>query len=349
MLDLTQLRTPIVLAPMAGGFNTPALAAAVAEGGGVGSFGFAYSTPETIEQCLAETKQLSAGPLNANFFVFSGVSEPGADQYQHAQAAVRAFSAVGPFDVKWPTPPFFPDLATQLEPVWQQRPEVLTFHFGIPDDAIIQRAHELDICVGVTATCISEALAIQAAGADFIVAQGWEAGGHRGCFDPNKPDDALDTGALTALLAEKVSLSIVAAGGLMMAADIARVIDKGACAAQLGTAFLACPEAGSSSTHRRFLLEESGRETTFTWAFSGRPARGIRNAFMQAMEGQPLLPFPLQNTLTGGLRGWAGASGNFEYQSVWAGTGVPALQELPATQLMDQLVSGLKKEISLQR
>ena len=341
MLDLTQLQTPIVLAPMAGGFNTPALAAAVAEGGGVGSFGFAYSTPEAIERCLADTKQLSAGPLNANFFVFSDVNEPGADQYQHAQAAVRAFSAAGPFDVKWPTPPFFPDLAAQLEPVWQQRPEMLTFHLGIPDDAIIQRAHELDICVGVTATNAPEALEIEAAGADFVVAQGWEAGGHRGCFDPNKPDEALDTRALTTLLAEKVLLPIVAAGGLMTAVDVQQIIEKGACAAQLGTAFLACPEAGTSPTHRRFLLAESGRETTFTWAFSCRPARGIRNAFMQAMEGQPILPFPLQNTLTGDLRRWAGASGNYEYQSVWAGTGVSALQELPATQLMSQLADGL--------
>jgi nitronate monooxygenase len=341
MLDLTQLRTPIVLAPMAGGFNTPALAAAVAEGGGVGSFGFAYSAPESIEQCLADTKKLTAGPLNANFFVFSDVNEPAADQYQQAEAAIRALSVVGPFDVQWPTPRFFPDLAAQLEPVWQHRPEVLTFHFGIPNDAIIQRAHELDICVGVTATCMSEALAIGAAGADFVVAQGWEAGGHRGCFDPNKPDDALDTRALTALLTKKVSLPIVAAGGLMNSADVKRVIEQGACAAQLGTAFLACPESGTSPTHRRYLLEESGRETTFTWAFSGRPARGIRNAFMQAMEGQSLLPFPLQNTLTGGLRRWAEASGNYEYQSVWAGTGVSELQELSAGQLMTQLAAGL--------
>ena len=341
MLDLTQLQTPVVLAPMAGGFNTPALAAAVAEGGGVGSFGFAYSTPEVIEQSLIDTKRLTAGPLNANFFVFSNVSEPGADQYQQAEAALHALSAEGSFNVQQPKPPFFPDLEAQLEPVWAHQPAVLTFHFGIPDDAIIQRAHELDICVGVTATNALEAFEIEAAGADFVVAQGWEAGGHRGCFDPNKPDDALDTRALTALLVEKVSLPIVAAGGLMTAADVQQIIEKGACAAQLGTAFLACPEAGTSPTHRRFLLAESGRETTFTWAFSGRPARGIRNAFMQAMKGQPILPFPLQNTLTGDLRRWAGSSGNYEYQSVWAGTGVSALQELSATQLLLQLADGL--------
>lgn len=338
MLDLTRLQAPIFLAPMAGGFNTPALAAAVADSGGVGSFGFAYSTPEAIDQSLTATKGMTSGPLNANFFVFSDVNEPSADQYQQAEAAIRALAPRDLFDVEPPTSPFFPDLAAQIEPVWRHRPAVLTFHFGIPHDSIIQQAHDLDICVGVTATCLSEALAIEAAGADFIVAQGWEAGGHRGCFDPSRPDEALEVRVLTAQLAKAVSLPVVAAGGLMNAADVAQVIAKGACAAQLGTAFLACPEAGTSQSHRRFLLAESGRETAFTWAFSGRPARGIRNRFMQAMEGRPLLPFPLQNTLTGGLRRWAGASGNNEYQSVWAGTGVSALQQVSARKLMERLV-----------
>lgn len=342
MLDLTRLKTPIVLAPMAGGFNTPALAAAVADCGGVGSFGFAYSTPQAIDQSLEATKQLTDGALNANFFVFSNPNEPSAERYLQAESSIHSLPAAGSFEVQRPTSPYFPDLEAQLEPVWRHQPAILTFHFGIPNTAVIQRAHDRDICVGITATCVSEALAIEAAGADFIVAQGWEAGGHRGCFDPSQPDDALDIRTLTAQLGEVVGLPLVAAGGLMNAAEIAQIIASGACAAQLGTAFLACPEAGTSQTHRRFLLAESARETVFTQAFSGRPARGVRNEFMDVMQGQPLLPFPLQNTLTGGLRRWAGANGNYEYQSVWAGAGFSTLQELPARQLMEQLAAGLK-------
>ena len=338
MLDVTQLQAPIVLAPMAGGFNTPALAAAVANSGGVGSFGFAYSTPEAIDQSLTAAKRLTSGPLNANFFVFSDVVELGVDQYRQAEAALRALPPKDLFDIQRPKSPFFPDLAAQLEPVWQHRPMVLTFHFGIPDDAIIARAHDLNICVGATATCVSEALAIEAAGADFIVAQGWEAGGHRGCFDPQQPDEQLGVRSLTRRLVETTALPVVAAGGLVQGSDIADVLNAGAVAAQLGSAFLLCPEAGTPNTHRQMLMTQAQRQTAFTRAFSGRPARGLRNRFMDLMHNQPYLPFPLQNTLTGPLRSWAGAAGQGEFQSVWVGTGLGRLRERPAKTLVAELI-----------
>ncbi len=337
-MDVTALQTPIVLAPMAGGFNTPELAAAVANSGGVGSFGFAYSSPEAIDRSLLSARQLTAGHLNANFFIFSDVTEPEADTFQRAIAAITGLVQPKAFDAQVPARPFFPDLEAQLEPVWAHRPAVLTFHFGLPSKAVLERAHELGIRVGVTATCVSEALSVQAAGADFIVAQGWEAGGHRGCFDPELADDALDTKTLTAKLAQSVDLPIVAAGGLMTGSDIAGVLEAGACAAQLGTAFLTCPEAGTPDLHRQFMLQAKNRETGFTQAFSGRPARGIQNAFMREMENKPRLPFPLQNTLTGGLRRWAGDTGNYEYQSVWAGTGLTKLRSMPASGLVALLM-----------
>ena len=188
-MSLPALACPIVLAPMAGGPNTPALAAAVANAGGLASFGFAYSTPERIAADLAATRALSAGPLNANFFVFRPIAPPAPEEVARALAALAALPGSAGVRLAAPVPPFFPDLARQLESVWRLRPEVLTFHFGLPPAGVIEHAHALGISVGVTATRPAEARAIAAAGADFIVAQGAEAGGHCGVFVPGEPGE----------------------------------------------------------------------------------------------------------------------------------------------------------------
>lgn len=338
MLDLSKLDIPLFLAPMAGGFNTPALVAAVADSGGVGSFGFAYTDPEGIDSALAATRALTDGLLNANFFIFPEVTAPGSGDQARAIQALGKLPEAAAVELAPPKPPYAPDLAAQLEPVWAHRPSVLTFHFGIPHALIIDRAHSLGISVGVTATCVQEALAIQAAGADFIVAQGWEAGGHRGCFDPQQPDEQLGVRSLTRRLVETTALPVVAAGGLVRGSDIADVLNAGAVAAQLGSAFLLCPEAGTPNTHRQMLMTQAQRQTAFTRAFSGRPARGLRNRFMDLMHNQPYLPFPLQNTLTGQLRSWAGAAGQGEFQSVWVGTGLGRLRARPAKTLVAELI-----------
>ncbi len=337
MIDIRQLKAPIFLAPMAGGFNTPELVAAVANAGGVGSFGFAYASPEAIDHALVSAAAQTTGPINANFFVFPEVSAP---QPERVEAALQALNAL-PVDRRWDgsalTHPYVPDLSTQLEPVWQQRPAMVTFHFGIPPMAIIEKAHALGISVGITATCVAEAQAINTAGADFIVAQGWEAGGHRGRFQETLIDDGQTLLSLVKALVERVSLPVVAAGGLMTGADIARVLSAGAIAAQLGTAFLCCPEANASVSHRTLLLDTEPRETIFTSTFSGRPARGIRNGFIDAMQGKERLEFPLQNTLTSALRQWAVQNDHAEFQSVWAGTRYQDMRPMPAAQLMQAL------------
>lgn len=342
MIAMPPLQTPIFLAPMAGGFNTPELVAAVANAGGVGSFGFAYSSAEAIDQALASAARQTTGLINANFFVFPELPAP---QPERVEAALQALNTL-PMDQQWDetslTPPFVPDLFTQLEPVWQQRPAMVTFHFGIPPMALIEKAHALGIRVGITATCVAEAAAIEAAGGDFIVAQGWEAGGHRGCFDSTETDQEQTLLTLVGAIAECVSLPIVAAGGLMTGRDIAMALSAGAVAAQLGTAFLCCPEANASASHRTLLLNKELRDTVFTSAFSGRPARGIQNRFIEAMQGKALLAFPLQNRLTGALRQWAVQHENPEFQSVWAGTGYRDMRPLPAAQLMQLLHNEIK-------
>ena len=322
---------------MAGGITTPQLVAAVANHGGVGSFGFAYSTPEKIHADLLMAQSLTSGPINANFFVFSPVCLP-SDQIQ-AQA-VQALRSMGVGGVQSPTipaEPFYPNLMEQLEPIWKTRPAILSFHFGLPPDGVIAKAHELGIAVGISATSLTEALAIEAAHADFIVAQGIEAGGHRGQFDLQAKDEALSTLALTAQLTKHCRIPIVAAGGIMNGVDIQAALAKGAQAAQLGTAFLCCDEAGTPPSYRHYLLHKQDRPTMLTKAFSGRVARGLENTFIRTMQAKTTLPFPIQNTLTGPLRQWAVAQHDAEYQSLWAGTAYAQIRSMPTKDLMQQL------------
>lgn len=341
-MSFPTLACPIVLAPMAGGPNTPSLAAAIANAGGVGGFGFAYSTPERIAADLSATRALTTGPLNANFFVFRPVAPPDPEAAARAIAALHALSGAADVSIKAPIPPFFPDLAAQLEPVWRLRPEILTFHFGLPPPGTIERARALGISVGVTATRASEARAIAAADADFVVAQGSEAGGHCGVFAPGEPGDWLPVRELVRTLARVVDLPIVATGGLMSGSDIRSVLDAGAEAAQLGTAFLATTESGASAAHRRYLLEHGTRGTALTHAFSGRYARGIRNTFIERMAAADVLPFPLQNTLTAPLRKAAVERDDGEFQSLWAGANYARCRGGSARELVRRLLAELE-------
>jgi nitronate monooxygenase len=345
VFNFTQLHLPIIQAPMAGGITTPQLVAAVANQGGVGSFGFAYSTPKKIHADLVVAQSLTNGPINANFFVFSPVCLPSDQMQKNAMQALHSLGVDGVQSLSIPAEPFYPNLMEQLEPIWNARPAILSFHFGLPPDGVITKAHSLGIAVGISATSLSEALAIESAHADFIVAQGIEAGGHRGQFDIEAKDEALSTLALTAQLAKHCHIPIVAAGGIMNGAQIQNALAKGAQAAQLGTAFLCCDESGTPPSYRDYLLHKQDRPTTLTKAFSGRLARGLENTFTRTMQAKTTLPFPIQNTLTGLLRQWAVAQHNAEYQSLWAGTAYEQVRSMSTKDLMQQL----RNEIEVQQ
>jgi nitronate monooxygenase len=334
MFKLTKLGAPIIQAPMAGGINTPKLAAEVSNNGGLGSFGFAYSTAQKISDDLLATRALTTGPINANFFVFSSVSLPPKAIQEQALETLKNLPIHGDYELSIPQSPFFPDIDQQLIPIWEHCPEVLTFHLGIPSPSIIERAHALGIAVGITATNLKEAHAIEKAGADFIVAQGIEAGGHRGIFHPDETDERLSVTVLTKQLVKACSIPIVAAGAIMDGADIANALRAGAVAAQLGTAFLCCDEAGTTAAHKEYVLNQRDRGSVFTKGFSGRPARGIKNEFIQLMEGKTVLPFPIQNTLTASLRQLGVKISNGEYQSLWAGQDYSRSRKLSTTDLM---------------
>ena len=322
---------------MAGGITTPKLVAAVANQGGVGSFGFAYSAPEKIHTDLVAAQSLTSGPINANFFVFNPVRLPSDQMQKNAIEALRSLNVDGVQSLTIPAEPFYPSLMDQLEPIWKARPAILSFHFGLPPEGVIEKAHALGIAVGISATSLTEALAIESAHADFIVAQGIEAGGHRGQFDLQAKDEGLSALELTAQLAKHCRIPIVAAGGIMSGADINAALSKGAQAAQMGTAFLCCDESGTPPSYRHCLLHKQNRPTTLTKAFSGRLARGIENTFTRTMQDQATLPFPIQNTLTGPLRQWASAQQDAEYQSLWAGTAYAQIRSMSTQDLMQQL------------
>ena len=344
MFSFQQLNAPIFQAPMAGGVCTPQLVAAVTNAGGVGGFGFAYSTPEKISQDLAAAKALTTGPVNANVFVFQPVDLPSVQIQNEAIRALTSLPHANEFSAEIPSAPFYPDLEQQLAPIWAHRPAILTFHFGVPSSSVIEHAHALGMVVGISATSLAEAMTIQRAGADFIVAQGIEAGGHRGMFDPCVSDEKLGVMDLTRQLTRECSIPIVSAGGIMDGSDIQAVLQAGASAAQLGTAFLCCDESGASPAHKSFLMKQRHRPSVFTKSFSGRPARGIENEFITRMENQSILPFPLQNTLTGSLRQWASKTNNGEYQSMWAGAAFNRSRTMPAQDLVKVLMKEMREQ-----
>lgn len=341
MFSFSKLGVPVIQAPMAGGINNPRLASEVSKAGGVGSFGFSYSTPQKISEDLAATRALTNGPINANFFVFSAVELPTQTVQEKALEALKNLPLEGEYSLAIPQAPFFPDLEEQLKPVWEHRPDVLTFHFGVPSPSIMTRARSLGIAVGITATSLKEAKAIETAGADFIVAQGIEAGGHRGIFNPHEADEKLTALDLTKQLVRGCSIPVVTAGSIMDGADIASALRSGAVAAQLGTAFLCCEESGATPAHKEYLLKLHSRGSVFTTGFSGRPARGINNEFIELMKNKLVLPFPIQNTLTAPLRQLGGKTNNGEYQSLWAGQDYSRTRQLSAKNLM----LALKKEL----
>ena len=341
LCDLLGIEHPIVQAPMAGGPTTPALVAAVSGAGALGSFGHAYTTPEGIAQAVADVRAITDRPFAVNLFTSAPVDEPPAEAQRHAIAAVRArFERRGvPLPANVP-PPYAPDLAQQVDAVCEARPPVFTYHFGDLPPAMFARIHDLGIRVGGAATSVREARHFDALGVDFVIAQGGEAGGHRGTFMGDPAEAMTGTLALVRLLVRAVRVPVVAAGGIMDGAGVAAALALGAQAALLGTAFVVCAESGAPETHKKAIAGMDGDETTITAAFSGRPARGVRNAFTEAAarEGWAVLPFPVQNKLTAPLRAASARDGAADDYSAWSGQAGALARPLPAAELVRLIV-----------
>jgi nitronate monooxygenase len=237
-------------------------------------------------------------------------------------------------------PPVPPDrFAEELDAVLAARPAAFSFTFGVPSAEQMTRLRGAGIFTMGTATTVEEARILKDAGVDAVVAQGEEAGAHRGTFAGPFEAAMVPVAELVREIAPM--MPVIAAGGIMDGRDIVRMLELGASAVQMGTAFLACPESGAADAYKRAILEASSDTTEITRAFSGRPARGLRNAFMQLVRGREeiILPFPVQNAMTRTMRAAAGAKGDREYLSLWAGRGVARTRALPAGELVRRLVS----------
>jgi nitronate monooxygenase len=221
----------------------------------------------------------------------------------------------------------------------EARPPIFSFTFGIPDRDAISRLKSRGIVILGTATTVEEARQLERAGVDAVVAQGAEAGAHRGTFLDSFESSMVPTLDLVRATSSAVSLPVIATGGLMDGRDIVTALQAGASAAQLGTAFLPCPECGASEVYKRAILAAKEDTTVVTRAFSGRHARGLRNAFIASLDGRELiLPYPLQNALTRPMRTAAGQQGLPDYLSLWAGQGVARARAMPAGELVTRLV-----------
>lgn len=339
LLQRLRLQNPIILAPLAGGPSTPELAAAISNAGGLGSLGLEYLTLGQIRHTIQRARQLTPGPINAN--LFAPVPRPSA--YVDITAAMaevaKAHQELG-ID-----PPESPRLAAddfdeKFAAVLETRPEVFSFTFGMIPDHAMRKLKAVGIFVIGTATTVEEAVQLERSGVDAITAQGAEAGGHRGTFAAPFESSMVPTLELTRQIARRTKIPVIASGGLMDGHDMKRALDAGAAAVQLGTVFLATPEAGISQPYRQALLNTREDTTVITRAFSGRPARGLANRFSRALAEKPeaILPFPLQNALTRPMRKAAAEKGSSEYLSLWAGTGVTRIRELPAGELVARLV-----------
>lgn len=331
---------PIILAPMAGGPSTPELAAAVSNAGGLGSLGCAYLTPEQAAARIRRARELTSRPISVNLFAGGYDLSSQVDPQPMLAAMAEVHRELG-LDPPSLPPPQVDNFGELLNVVLEARPESFSFAFGIPDKKDLERLRERGIVVLGTATTLEEARLLEETGVDGIVVQGAEAGAHRGTFAAPFEAAMVPTLQLVRDTCAAVSLPVIAAGGLMDGRDIRRVLQAGAAAAQLGTAFLACPECGASPAYKDAILNAKSDTTVVTRAFSGRPARGLRNEFIARVEGQsiPILPFPRQNSLTRPMRAEAGKRGDARFLSLWAGKGVARARAMPAGELVRTLLA----------
>jgi nitronate monooxygenase len=338
MFALSDLDLPIVGAPLAGGPSTVALAAAVSAAGGIGSLAAGYRTADDLRAQIAELRAATARPFAVNLFADPG---PPADD---ALVAAYRESLAGEQRPLGDARHDDDELERKLDVVAEERPAVVSFTFGCPEPAVVDRLHEAGIAVWVTVTTPQEARVAADAGADAVIAQGVEAGGHRGSFQDVEPGDY---GLLALLQLIDVGRPIVAAGGIMTGAAIAGVLAAGAAAAQLGSALLCTPEAGTSAPHRR-VLAEGERPTDLTRAFSGRTARGIVNRFQRSHPDAPSA-YPQVHHVTAPLRAAARADDDAEAINLWAGQAYPLAQERPAGELVRALAAEARERLAALR
>lgn len=348
---LLSVEHPLLQAPMAGGISTPALVAAVSEAGGVGSLAGAYLSPETLRQAVRDVRARTSRLFGVNLFapLLAPPLEPA--QLAAADALLAPYRAELGLGPRTGTPLLGPDFEAQLQVVLEEKPALFSYTFGRLPPRTLRALKEAGIRVAGTATTVAEARVLEEDGVDFVIAQGGEAGGHRGTFLGDFEHSLVGTLALVPQVCDAVRVPVVAAGGIMDGRGVVASLALGAAGVQLGTAFIPCAESGASACYRRAVMEASAESTGLTRAFSGRPGRGIRNRMMEelAAHADALPPYPWMNALTRDLRAAAVTAERPEFLSLWAGQGAPLARARPAAELVRALVEDTARRLAALR
>ena len=343
ILELLEIKHPIFLAPMAG-VSTPELAAEVSNQGAFGSLGLGANTPETAKAEILKTQKLTDKPFQVNFFCHQPerLDPQKAQQWiEYIRPQFAKFGAEPPSELRCIYPSFL-DNDDFLNVVLETRPKAVSFHFGIPHPRQIQALKDAGIVTLVSATNLIEAQQIEAAGIDIIIAQGIEAGGHRGIFNQTF-DAAIKTSDLVQLISTHCKLPVVAAGGIMNGDQAKSMLKLGAAAVQLGTAFVQCKSSSANASYRKALFSQS--ITQISSSLSGRPARGLLGTWHTHIDApnRPELPeYPYTYDLTKQLISVASQHNDPGYGAFWAGMNVGQIRELEAADLINQLVLEIK-------
>jgi len=346
LLQTLGIDLPIIQAPMAG-VSSPAMAAAVANAGALGSIGVGATNADGARKMIEEVRARSNRSLHVNVFCHQPPQADAAREaawLEYLRPQFEKFGARPPERLREIYRSFADDDA-MLAALVATRPRVVSFHFGLPPAERIRALRAAGIVLIASATSVAEGRVAASAGVQAVVAQGYEAGGHRGVFDPDAPDDRLGTMALTRLLARALDVPVIAAGGIMDGAGISAALRLGAAAAQLGTAFIACTESLADEGYRALLASDAANHTVMTRAISGRLARCLANEFTRStadVSPRQIPAYPIAYDAGKALNAAAKAAGETRFGAQWAGQGAPLARALPAAEIIAALANELR-------
>lgn len=340
---IRSLKYPIIQAPMAGGIVSPAMIAAITQSGGLGSIPLGYLDAKTAEDVIKKTIEVTSGPFSVNIFIPSPSQTTTDEQIEkmlkhvniyREKLGLKQLSNITPLNES--TPELLIDIAKH------HGIKIISFTFGSLSPTLIQELHQQDMTIIGTATTTQEGLFLQNIGCDAVIAQGYEAGGHRGGGYLNQePSGEIGTMALVPQMADALSIPVIAAGGIMNGRGIVAALTLGAKAVQMGTAFLACQESLASDLHKQLLTSSHENSTYVTTAFTGKPARGFKNQYVDETEALfspgEILPYPLQHQATKDFRAAANRLKMPQWASFWSGQGHRLSASTTVSKLMEQL------------
>jgi nitronate monooxygenase len=335
-----KIALPIIQAPMAGGVTTPELIASISNQGALGSLGAGYMSPEQIHQTIQAIRSLTDKPFAVNLFIPADFSA----SKQQIKTMKTLLAEIYPGDHVAKEPFVYP-FAEQIQAVIEAKVPAFSFTFGVPEDKWLTKLRRNKTILLGTATTVAEALFLEKKKIDFIIAQGFEAGGHRGSFLENPESSLIGNFALIPAMKDHISIPVIASGSIMDERGIVAALFLGAEGVQMGTAFMSCREAGTHREFKKLLLNKKLHKTVLTRVLTGRLARGINNEFIEELNcyAEKILPYPVQHALTAAVRAEASKKNDLQYMSLFVGQAAYLNQGMTASKLIKQLDKNVRK------